>query len=363
MTFNKYRSLKKVNFFIRVDANKSIGYGHFFRTLVLAEKLKLLGVNVKFIFNKNQKITEILKKKKINFFQLNDDKKKGQLNINEIKWLTKEKEKKRVFLIIDHPLADTKYLREAKAISDYLLVFVVDHLKKRYYYGNILINQNYKAKGEDIKSGNDSLKLTGSKFILIRNSFLKLRKKNNKQNSIFANFGGADNLDLSFSLAKIFTKFFEESKTKKIKLNLVVGPGYNNFSRIRNFVKNINGIKIYKNPKNFNSIMLNSKLAIVAAGSICWELAHLGILGIIVPVSKNQNRISEQLHKDKYFYSIGKKYFSSKNVLINKIKFLFNNYDHIMKNRERKLRTLVDGKGVDRIFNNIKKVIEKNIIL
>ena len=79
MTFNKYRSLKKVNFFIRVDANKSIGYGHFFRTLVLAEKLKLLGVNVKFIFNKNKKITEILKKKKINFFQINDDKKKGQI--------------------------------------------------------------------------------------------------------------------------------------------------------------------------------------------------------------------------------------------------------------------------------------------
>ena len=32
-----------------------------------------------------------------------------------------------------------------------------------------------------------------------------------------------------------------------------------------------------------------------------------------------------------------------------------------MKNKERKLRTLVDGKGVDRIFDNIKKVIEKTL--
>ena len=139
MTVNKFKSLKKVNFFIRVGVNKSIGYGHFFRTLVLAEKLKLCKANVKFIFNKNPKISEILKKK-------------SQLNINEIKWLSKVKPKKKgVFLIVDHPLANTKYLREAKKISDYLLVFVVDHLKERYYYGDILINQNYKAQSKDIR--------------------------------------------------------------------------------------------------------------------------------------------------------------------------------------------------------------------
>jgi UDP-2,4-diacetamido-2,4,6-trideoxy-beta-L-altropyranose hydrolase len=361
LTINKYKSLKRVNFFIRIDANKSIGYGHFFRTLVLAEKLKLFKANVKFIFNKNPKISEILKKKKISFFQLNNDKKNIQLNINEIKWLSKAKQRKKgVFLIVDHPLADTKYLRGAKKISDYLLVFVVDHLKERYYYGDILINQNYKAKSVDIKSEKNSLKLVGSKFVLIRNNFIKLKKKYNKQNSIFANFGGADSLDFSFKLVKIFARFFEKIRIKKIKLNLIVGPGYNNFFRIRNFVKNIKGIKIYKNPKNFNSIISNSKIAIVSAGTICWELAYLGILGIIVPVSRNQNRVAKQLNKDEYFYSIEKKIFSSKNIMINKIKFLFENYDYIMKNKERKLRTLVDGKGVDRIFDNIKKVIKEN---
>ena len=359
---NKYKSLKRVNFFIRIDANKSIGYGHFFRTLVLAEKLKLFKANVKFIFNKNSKISEILKKKRINFFQLNNGKKKGQLNINEIKWLSKVKQKKKgVFLIVDHPLANTKYLREAKKISDYLLVFVVDHLKERYYYGDILINQNYKAHSKDIKSESNSLKLVGSKFILIRNSFLKLKKRYNKQNSIFANFGGSDNLNLSLKLVKIFVKFFEKMKINKIRLNLVVGPGYNHLARIKNFVKNIKRIKIYKNPKNFNSIMCNSKMAIVAAGAICWELAYLGISGVIVPVSRNQNRISKQLNKDKYFYSVGKKFFFSKNVIVDKIKFLFKNYDYIMKNKEKKLTALVDGKGVDRVFENIKRVIEKKL--
>ena len=145
----------------------------------------------------------------------------------------------------------------------------------------------------------------------------------------------------------------------KIRLNLVVGPGYKNLSRIKNFVKNIKRIKIYKNPKNFNSIMCNSKIAIVAAGAICWELAYLGISGIIVSVSRNQNRISKQLNKDKYFYSIEKKYFFSKNVIVDKIEFLFKNYDYIMKNKEKKLTALVDGKGVDRVFENIKRVIEK----
>ena len=30
-----------------------------------------------------------------------------------------------------------------------------------------------------------------------------------------------------------------------------------------------------------------------------------------------------------------------------------------MKNKEKKLTALVDGKGVDRVFENIKRVIEK----
>lgn len=360
---NKYKSLKRVNFFIRIDANKSIGYGHFFRTLVLAEKLKLFKANVKFIFNKNSKISEILKKKKISFFQLNNDKKNDQLNIREIKWLSKLKQKKKkVFLIVDHPLADTKYLRGAKTISDYLLVFVVDHLKKRYYYGDILINQNYKANSRDIKSEKNSLKLVGSKFILIRNSFLKLKKKYNKHDSIFANFGGSDNLNLSFKLIKIFVKFLKRIKKSKIRLNLVVGPGYNDFSKIKKFVKNFKEIRIYKNPKNFNSIMVKSKIAIVAAGSICWELAYLGIPGIIVPVTKNQNRVSNQLNKDKYFYSIEKKFFLSKNKIIDKIEFLLKNYNYIVKNKQNKLKKLVDGKGVYRVIDIIKKITNKGNI-
>ena len=146
---------------------------------------------------------------------------------------------------------------------------------------------------------------------------------------------------------------------KKINLNLVVGPGYNNFFKIKNFAKNIKEIKIYKNPRNFDSIMSGSKIAIVAAGSVCWELAYLGILGVIVPVSRNQNRVSKQLNKDKYFYSIEKKAFLSQNVIIDKIKFLLSHYNHIIKNKEKKLKTLVDGKGVNRILDNIKKLIEK----
>ena len=361
MKTHNYNFVRRVNFIVRTDANKEIGYGHFFRTLVLAEKLTTLGATVQYLFYANPQIATILKKKKIKFHQFHAKNIK-KLNTNEISWfLKKNKCFKKNCLIVDHPLADENYLKNAKNICDYLVVYVVDHLKERYYYGDILINQNYKASKNLIKSEKRSLKLVGTKFVLIGKNFLSLKKKYVKENSIFANFGGSDNYNLSQKLVKIFIGYIKQKQFNGIKLNLVVGPGYKYFRRIKSSTKNIKKIKIYKNPKNLNSIMSNSKIAIVAAGAICWELAYLGILGIIVPVSRNQNRNSKQLNRDKYFYSIEKRSFLSKNVIVDKIKFLFKNYDYIMKNKDRKLRTLVDGKGVDRVFENIKRVIEKKL--
>ena len=70
-------------------------------------------------------------------------------------------------------------------------------------------------------------------------SFLKLKKKYNKRDSIFANFGGSDNLNLSFELIKIFAKFSKRIKKNKIRLNLVVGPDYNDFSKIKKLLISI----------------------------------------------------------------------------------------------------------------------------
>ena len=363
MKTTSYRNTKDIKFFIRIDANKLIGYGHFYRTLVIAEKLKSEKVNVKYIFNKNSKIAKILKKKKIKFHQINCSNKNLVLEISEIRnLLKKQKKNKKIFLIIDHPYADTKYLKEAKNISDYLLVYAVDHLRKRYYFGDIIINQNYKASRNNIKAEKSALKLVGTKFILIRKNFLDLKKKYHKKNEIFANFGGSDNLDFSFKLLKLFESYIKNKQIKNIVLNIVVGPGYNNYNKLKKAAKRIKQIKVYNNPKNFNQIMVKSKMAIVAAGSICWELAYLKILGVVIAASKNQERVAQQLGNDKYFFNINKKKLLSPNLILNKVKFIFKNYQDTMKTNKNKFSKLVDGKGVERIFYNIQRlIIKKNL--
>ena len=172
MKTHNYNFLRRVNFIVRTDANKAIGYGHFFRTLVLAEKLTTLGATVQYLFYTNPQIATILKKKKIKFHQFHTNKNIKKLNTNEISWfLKKNKCFKKNCLIVDHPLADENYLKNAKNICDYLVVYVVDHLKERYYYGDILINQNYKASKNLIKSEKRSLKLfTFSSAKLLKHS-------------------------------------------------------------------------------------------------------------------------------------------------------------------------------------------------
>ena len=86
MKTHNYNFLRRVNFIVRTDANKAIGYGHFFRTLVLAEKLTTLGATVQYLFYTNPQIATILKKKKIKFHQFHTNKNIKKLNTNEISW-------------------------------------------------------------------------------------------------------------------------------------------------------------------------------------------------------------------------------------------------------------------------------------
>ena len=160
----------------------------------------------------------------------------------------------------------------------------------------------------------------------------------------------------------LYLALIQNKQIKNIVLNIVVGPGYNNYNKLKKAAKRIKQIKVYNNPKNFNQIMVKSKMAIVAAGSICWELAYLKILGVVIAASKNQERVAQQLGNDKYFFNINKKKLLSPNLILNKVKFIFKNYQDTMKTNKNKFSKLVDGKGVERIFYNIQRlIIKKNL--
>jgi spore coat polysaccharide biosynthesis predicted glycosyltransferase SpsG len=91
----------------------------------------------------------------------------------------------------------------------------------------------------------------------------------------------------------------------------------------------------------------NADLVVCAAGSTCWEVAHLGIPALTLIVASNQERIAEGLHAAGVVRSLGWFDRVSDDTLAGAIESL--RRDPARADMSRRGRALVDGHGADRV--------------
>lgn len=114
---------------------------------------------------------------------------------------------------------------------------------------------------------------------------------------------------------------------------------------------------IYEAVSNISELMLDSDLAISAAGSTLYEFACLGLPAITVVVADNQRMHSEELHRLGTIINLGYHTDFSDKYILQIIR-------HLMVDSEKRKemsengKNLVDGKGVDRTTKIILDNIE-----
>ena len=216
---------------------------------------------------------------------------------------------KKKIIIIDSYFYDLKY---QKKISKYVdkLVIIDDYLKKNYC--DLYINENYFINKPNEKKflKKNCKKLIGPKYSLIEK---KQYKKNiQKKNNLFLFFGGSDYKGYSFKIVD----FLKEDKNLFFRLFL-------NNKKIKDKIlkMNVKNIKIYKQKPNFYKILNYCSFAIVAGGSIVWDILYNKIPLIAIPTAQNQIRNLKDLNK------------KNKIILLNKIqnkkqfkKFFYSSY-------------------------------------
>ena len=95
-------------------------------------------------------------------------------------------------------------------------------------------------------------------------------------------------------------------------------------------------------------------MAICAAGSTCWELAHLGVPALAVIVADNQIRVAAGLHEAGVLRSAGWFDRISDGELASAIDTL--RRDAGRAEMSRRGRALVDGLGADRVVEAMRLV-------
>jgi UDP-2,4-diacetamido-2,4,6-trideoxy-beta-L-altropyranose hydrolase len=191
-------------------------------------------------------------------------------------------------IIIDSYLAGKEYYIHFSKLASHSL-FIDDNLRIEYPEGIILngtINSEvfpYKKTGSDF--------LLGSKYIPIREEFWNVpaRSINKEISSLLITFGGQDVKNLTPGILQSLNDNYPS-----VRKNVVIGSGFKNKEKIE-ALKN-DSVEFHYSPDadQMLNLMIESDIAVTAAGQTLYELAVTGTPTIAVAVADNQmNNIRE----------------------------------------------------------------------
>lgn len=317
---------------IRADGGSSIGMGHIMRSLVLAQELEK-NHNVFFacrvdnpLSGKYKSGINLVKDNGFKVIKIQEDKLKQEItNI------------KADCIITDSYDVDEEYFNICK--QKFKVNGCLDDEKICEYFNvDFLINQNIYAKDLEYKVNEDTILMLGSEYIILRDEFKNIPYKNIKQklNKVMITVGGSDNHNIT-------EKIIKNLKDLDCELYVVIGPGF----------KYIENLKRYEDNKvhlcfnaNMSELMKKCDLAIASCGTTLYELSACGIPTIGIVVAENQALAAESMDKLGVI-----KYSTIKDLHKNLMKF---SYDY-RKKMSKRMRNIVDGKGIYRIIYNIEK--------
>ena len=266
----------------RADGNKTIGAGHIMRCLSIADALKDIGLESAFV-TADDCMSGLIKSRGYDNIILNTDYREtdGELD----KFLKLKEFDKADGIVADSYFATDSYLKalsgrkKTVCIDDYLRIRPVD----------AIINYNVYADTSkyNVEDSEKTPKLIlGASFAPLRGMFQNITPitiRKTIKNVLFL-AGGSDPEHAAL-------KFVNELKNHKddFKYNIVIGALSEDYEVIRE-VADLSGgrINVLRNVTDMAALMLDSDVAISAAGSTLYELCACGVPTINYVLADNQ---------------------------------------------------------------------------
>ncbi|AYD40703.1 UDP-2,4-diacetamido-2,4,6-trideoxy-beta-L-altropyranose hydrolase [Clostridium fermenticellae] len=318
-----------MNIAIRAEGGSKVGMGHIMRTLVLAKELSLKNkvyyLCKDTIDNKGGIIK--IQENKFKVFTFKESILEVLSNVNT------------ELLITDSYDVNERYFIQTKNIVKHTVY--IDDINSFDYPVDLLINQNINARGFNYRQ---KYKLLGLKYLMIREEFRNLPEKriNEQAKDIMITMGGSDIVNFT----KILLKWI---KNLNFSFHVVIGPSFQNINYFESIHES--NIEFYFNA-NMAEIMKKCDIAVSAAGSSMYELLASGVPSLSVITADNQVDVARKLGNMNISESLLWYNKLSKNVFIDKLNCLCNNYT-LRKEESAVGQKLIDGFGTKRIADFI----------
>ncbi|WDV46163.1 UDP-2,4-diacetamido-2,4,6-trideoxy-beta-L-altropyranose hydrolase [Clostridiaceae bacterium M8S5] len=311
------------------SGGSKVGLGHIMRCMALASEFKKRGFGVLFFSNGSKGIKRLQE----NNFVIVDE-----LTIHDI-------------IVVDKYGLDEVFFDNLRRHCK-ILVYI-DDTNDFDYPVDIIINGSLIAHSLGYNKYNNPNKkmLLGTKYNILRDEFRNINKiiVREKVKNIMITTGGADYYNTTSRIVNIIRS---NQKYDEINLNVIIGDSFLNKNNLKNRLKEFKKIRIYENVNKISEIMLLSDIAISAGGGTIYELCACGVVTLGVILAKNQEPIVTKMDELGYIKNIGWYSDLTKNKIFNTLDILINDFEK-RKNMINKQRTLVDGKGTEKIVDEV----------
>jgi len=334
---------------IRCDGSNKLGLGDIVSMLNLAANIKYYDI---LFLSKFEEGINKIKESGYNVEKIPED-----ISLEEEISIIKKINERFKSKIIITELFRKDYQEYYKELSQITKTMVVDLFGNIEIYSDILLNWNLLVNNpEYIKKNKNTIYCLGPEYALLKEKIEKYHNSNkmikDKVENVLITMGGADPRNLTTKILNALRNF------KDIRFSIVIGSAFENKHEIKQILeKNNLNYNLIENINDLSEIMYGSDLVLCAGGLTSFELSAMGIPFIgISNIEWESDRLKEMDNLGICKYAGNWNEFNEEN-LQNIFKGLIIDKE-LRTNMRDNGKKLLDGKGVFKIANIIKRVIQ-----
>lgn len=299
----------------RADASGQIGSGHVMRCLTLADSLAASGAEILFICREHPgNLAELVSARgyAVASLQLSSVSAPKPWN-QHADWLggglrddasdTAQQIKARFgtcdWLIVDHYALENDWQQQLRPLARKIMV--IDDLADRRHDCDLLLDQTLGREADDYRPLTPAgcKLICGAEYALLRPEFSRLRpqarikRSQGSVSKLLISMGGVDNDNLS---CRILAQLQGSALPVDCCIRVVLGPTAPWLAEVQQAAERSSfATEVCVDVKDMAGLILESDLAIGAAGSSAWERCCLGLPTIMLVVAENQKMVAAGL--------------------------------------------------------------------
>jgi len=253
------------------------------------------------------------------------------------------------WVVLDGNIFHADYHRELQAAGLRVLRIDDGRCPAAARCSDIVLNQNVNASAGLYSSGNPHCTLLlGPRYALLRQIFLDpwpARPISHRVQRVLVTMGGSDPANVTMKALDALRSIADHL----MEVVAVVGGSNSHLSQLKRQITSFPcSCRIEVSPRDIAHWMAWADLAISAAGTTCWELAHLGLPSVLVACAEDQSPVAGYLHEHGYALSLGWHPAVSAGTIARAV-------TELSESPERRAalsaagKSLVDGKGAERV--------------